>query len=542
MVNFFKNLKAWFISHKPTKRRLIQVYAALLYNCNIKGYVTGQIYTGGSKNMCLPGLNCYSCPGAVGACPLGALQNALSASQKRFPYYVLGILLLYGLLLGRTICGFLCPFGLIQEWLFKIKTPKLKKNSVTRVLSYFKYVLLAVLVLAVPLIYSLLNYPVPAFCKYICPDGTLLGAIGLLINPNNADQFAQLGPLFTWKFVLLVIFVVASIFAYRFFCRFFCPLGAIYGFFNRFALLGVTIDRDKCTDCGLCVTTCQMDVKHVGDHECINCGACMRVCHTNAIRWKGSKIFLHGNKAETPVQTEKAPLSQLNGNIGDNCTAISAAPSGRKTINKHGGAMPANVKVAKRNRVLEIVAWTLALVILGGAIVYYNFVDTQSARRELKVGDICPDFSIATFVGDDLVISETLNFTLSEQKGKVTVLNFWATWCTPCVNEIPHFEELYKKYSDKLNVIAIHQAPSLTGYTPETVAKFINDRTIWNGYTLTFAVDNLKDGNSDTYVTLGGQQTWPMTIIVDQEGKIAAIRQGSVTYEQLESMVLPYLQ
>jgi len=131
----------------PTKRKLIQLYSALLFNANIKGFFNGRIYQGPLKSVCTPGLNCYSCPGASGACPLGSLQNALGNTEKRAPYYVIGILLLYGILLGRFICGFLCPFGLIQELLHKIKTPKLKKNRFTKVLSYFKYVLLIFLLL-----------------------------------------------------------------------------------------------------------------------------------------------------------------------------------------------------------------------------------------------------------------------------------------------------------------------------------------------------------------------------------------------------------
>ena len=116
-------LKQWWNTHKPTKRRLIQLYAALLFNANLKGFVNGRIYQGPVKNICTPGLNCYSCPGASGACPMGALQNALSDSGKTAPYYVVGIILLYGLLFGRWICGFLCPFGLIQDLVHKIKTP-----------------------------------------------------------------------------------------------------------------------------------------------------------------------------------------------------------------------------------------------------------------------------------------------------------------------------------------------------------------------------------------------------------------------------------
>ena len=115
-----KKIFNWLKAHLPTKRKLIQLYAALLFNANLKGYITGNIYKGPLKNLCTPGLNCYSCPGATGACPLGALQNSLSASGKTVPFYLFGIILLYGIIFGRWICGFLCPFGLIQELLHKI--------------------------------------------------------------------------------------------------------------------------------------------------------------------------------------------------------------------------------------------------------------------------------------------------------------------------------------------------------------------------------------------------------------------------------------
>ena len=111
----------------PFRRRLIQLYAALLYNAHVRGFIEGDIYTGSGKALCVPGLNCYSCPGAVGACPLGALQNALAATGNRAPFYVLGILMLFGITLGRTICGWLCPAGLAQELLFWIPGPKLLK-------------------------------------------------------------------------------------------------------------------------------------------------------------------------------------------------------------------------------------------------------------------------------------------------------------------------------------------------------------------------------------------------------------------------------
>ncbi len=305
MKSFFKKIKEWFVRHKPSKRKIIQVYAALLYNANIKGFFNGQIYQGPTKNLCVPGLNCYSCPGAIAACPLGSLQNALSASDTRLPAYIFGIIILFGMTLGRMICGWLCPIGLGQELLYKIKTPKLKKSKVTRVLSYFKYVVLLVLVVIVPLVFA-----VPGFCEYICPAGTLEGGVGLLGNSANEGLLRILGPLFSWKFTLLVLIIVASIFIYRSFCRFLCPLGAIYGFFSKIALLGVKLDKNKCTDCGLCVTACKMDIKHVGDHECIQCGECIAVCPAKAIEWKGAKLLVRGNDLDAPV-SEVKPLTSL---------------------------------------------------------------------------------------------------------------------------------------------------------------------------------------------------------------------------------------
>ena len=249
-------IKEWFSSHKPTKRRLIQLYAALLFNANLKGFGNGRIYRGPLKGICAPGINCYSCPAASAACPLGSLQNALTAANKSIPYYMVGIILLYALLFGRWICGFLCPFGLIQDLIYKIKTPKIKKNRFTKILSKLKYVILAVFVFALPLIYAFREFVLPAFCKYICPAGTLEGAVGLLSNPENENMFSMLGPLFTWKFFLLVVFMLGAVFIYRFFCRFFCPLGLIYGLFNKISFIGVSVENSKCTECGRCVKEC----------------------------------------------------------------------------------------------------------------------------------------------------------------------------------------------------------------------------------------------------------------------------------------------
>lgn len=264
------------------RRRCIQAVSALLYNANLPGFADGTIYKGRSKGVCVPGLNCYSCPGAIGSCPLGALQNALSNLPNKLPLYIIGFLLLVGVALGRVVCGFLCPFGLLQELLHKIPTPKLKKNRFTRGLSWLKYVVLAVFVAALPVWYAFAKgMPVPAFCKYICPAGTLEG--GFFLVGMREEYRALVGVLFNWKAVVCVVILAGCIFVYRGFCRFLCPLGAIYSFFSRIALLAVRVDKNLCNECGLCVMACPMDIRQVGDHECIHCGHCVSSCPKNAI-------------------------------------------------------------------------------------------------------------------------------------------------------------------------------------------------------------------------------------------------------------------
>lgn len=264
------------------KRKIVQLITALIYNANLPGFLQGKIYRGQLKSVCVPGLNCYSCPGALGACPLGSLQSSFSGVFLKIPFYVLGTIMLFGLLLGRLICGWACPFGLVQELLYKIPSPKLQRNDLTRTLSLLKYPIAIIFLLLLPLYYYFSEgVGVPAFCKFICPAGTLEAALPLAAT--NSFIRSSLGALFSWKLMLLILTVSASIFIYRPFCRFICPLGAIYGLFNKLSLFGIKVDMDKCISCDKCMRHCQMDCTKVGDRECINCGECIKVCPTKAI-------------------------------------------------------------------------------------------------------------------------------------------------------------------------------------------------------------------------------------------------------------------
>ena len=538
------NGKKWLLAHLPTRRRLIQLYAALLYNAHLRGFVEGKIYTGGTKFLCVPGLNCYSCPGAVGACPLGSLQNALASSRSRAPFYALGMLMLFGLVLGRVVCGFLCPFGLIQEWIHKLPVPKLRKGRVTRALSYVKYVLLALLVVLIPLYYAAQRFPLPAFCKYICPAGTLEGAVALLAHPENEGLFSMLGELFTGKFAILAAVLAACAFVYRAFCRFLCALGAIYGFFCRIALLGVKVDPDLCTNCGLCVRKCPMDVRRVGDHECIHCGACIGECPTKAIRWRGAR---RGKAPHRWVRIAAwcAALAVLAGaiwffnkpeTIGGEVqlqAAVSASPAVEMASDgEEATAIPGRTAADADNALQTPVPGradeanlTEATAVPGRAAA--DGADPADADGEVsglfaaatgsEVGMQCPDFTVPLYGGGE--------FHLSEARGKVVVLNFWATWCSPCCAELPYFEQLWENYSDDVALVAIHSS-----LVTDDVPSYIEEM----GYEMPFALDE----TGEVIASLGGSTMLPQTVILDREGTIVYNRIGSVTYEDLEQWVL----
>ena len=271
--NFLARFRGW-----------IQAAATLLTNIHIPNLLKGKIYQGNVKTMCVPGLNCYSCPAATGACPIGAFQAVVGSSKFKFTYYITGFFILLGVLLGRFICGFLCPFGWFQDLLHKIPSKKFSTAKL-KPLRYLKYVILVVFVILLPaFVTNSLGMGDPFFCKYICPQGVLEGAIPLSLA--NSGIRAALGHLFTFKFTVLALFIILSILFYRPFCKWICPLGAIYSLFNKVSFLKIQVDHEKCVGCQKCSRVCKMDVNVVDtpNHpECIRCGECMKACPTDAI-------------------------------------------------------------------------------------------------------------------------------------------------------------------------------------------------------------------------------------------------------------------
>ena len=242
------NIKNW-------PRHTIQALWAALTNSHISGFVTGKIYTGKLKNACVPGLNCYSCPGAAGACPIGSLQAVVGSWNFKFAYYVIGFLIFVGAILGDKL------------------------------LRKLKYVIFLVFVILLPLFLTdIMGQGAPYFCKLICPAGTLEGGLPLVLL--NKAMRGAIGWLYIWKNTILIVTIVLSIIIYRPFCRYICPLGAFYSVFNKVSIYRYRVDMEKCVHCGKCAKACQMVVNPVenpNSPECIRCGRCKQACPVHAI-------------------------------------------------------------------------------------------------------------------------------------------------------------------------------------------------------------------------------------------------------------------
>jgi len=267
-------------------RHVFQSFWFLLTNSFFEGFKTGKIYGGKWKQLCVPGMNCYSCPGAKGSCPIGALQAVIGSPKFKFSYYIVGFLFFVGALIGRGVCGYLCPFGLVQDLLHKIPfVKKIETFKGDKALRKAKYLILLVFVILLPLfLVDIIGQGAPYFCKLICPVGMLEGGIPLVWM--NTSMRGAVGFLYAWKGLILLLTILLSVIIYRPFCKYICPLGAIYSLFNSVSFFRYTLDHQKCIHCGRCKAVCEMQcdpVKNCNDLECIRCGKCKNACPVDAI-------------------------------------------------------------------------------------------------------------------------------------------------------------------------------------------------------------------------------------------------------------------
>jgi len=274
-----------------SKRRFWQIFGALSPNLYFKAFLGKIIYQGKLKGFCVPSLNCYACPLSTFACPIGSLQHFVSIRQ--FPSYILGYILLIGLFVGRKVCGFICPFGFIQDLLYKIKSFKWK---IPYSLRWMKYFWLVVVTLLIPFWTGQ-----PWFCK-LCPAGGIEAGAPLVIF--SRDIRALIGGLFYLKIGIIALFIFFSITIKRPFCSMVCPLGAIYSLFNKISAFGLKLDENKCTKCNICTDKCPMGLipyEHINSIDCIRCMECVNACPFDAIE---STFFGYGLKSKK----ENVPL------------------------------------------------------------------------------------------------------------------------------------------------------------------------------------------------------------------------------------------
>ena len=286
-------------------RHVFQSFWFLLTNSFFEGFKTGKIYGGKWKQLCVPGMNCYSCPGAKGSCPIGALQAVIGSPKFKFSYYVVGFLFFVGALIGRGVCGYLCPFGLLQDLLHKIPfVKKIETFKGDKALRKAKYLILLVFVILLPLfLVDIIGQGAPYFCKLICPVGMLEGGIPLVWM--NTSMRGAVGFLYAWKGLILLLTILLSIIIYRPFCKYICPLGAIYSLFNSVSLFRYTLDHQKCIHCGRCKAVCEMQcdpVQNCNDLECIRCGKCKNACPVDAIACGVTKPKEQAGAAEVKVK------------------------------------------------------------------------------------------------------------------------------------------------------------------------------------------------------------------------------------------------
>jgi ferredoxin-type protein NapH len=235
--------------------------------------------------ICFPVLNCHSCPVSIFACPLGAMGQF--AGVGLIPLTVIGGIALAGLVAGRILCGWACPFGFVQDLLYKVPYAKFSIPAWTR---FIKYGVFVGLVVAVPYFFSTES---PLYFCRLCPVGTIESAIPWAVINGTTDLSSVVR--LSIRLALLFAVIILVMGHHRFFCKVLCPLGACLSAFNRFA--AVFPERNEnCIDCGICNRTCPMEtvkprnpfgVYDDRPEECINCLDCHKKCPTEAIRLWG---------------------------------------------------------------------------------------------------------------------------------------------------------------------------------------------------------------------------------------------------------------
>lgn len=261
-------------------RKGVQVLGFVVLNLGF----TAALKTG----IVCPALFCYACPLAMFACPFGTLQHFVVLAAV--PLLAGGTIGLYATLLGRAFCGWFCPFGTVQDIVGKLNSKKLRVSN----FPWTKFIVLGVALVAAYVTTE------TVFCRF-CPSGSLFAAFPYVFM--NAPSPIPAG---IWVHVATFLVVVFGVLLIeRVWCRYACPVGAIFGSFNRISLLSMKVDLSSCGDCKQCLRACPMginNVKAIGSStDCTRCGKCIEACHKGVI---GYRMW----PAKSDIEVPKGPI------------------------------------------------------------------------------------------------------------------------------------------------------------------------------------------------------------------------------------------
>lgn len=154
--------------------------------------------------------------------------------------------------------------------------------------------------------------------------------------------------------------------------------------------------------------------------------------------------------------------------------------------------------------------------------------DTDALPKEDGRGNQVGDLAYSAALTEISENGQALTTFDPTALGKITVLNFWAYWCGPCVNELPHFDRVAKEYADEVAVVAVH-CDELS-----RAQEFI--RINYPDSAIRFAMDG-EDDPFAYYQVLGGGGSIPYTVVLDADGVIRKTFVGAINYNTLKATI-----
>lgn len=190
---------------------------------------------------------------------------------------------------------------------------------------------------------------------------------------------------------------------------------------------------------------------------------------------------------------------------------MSRDPAGENGEKKKGGCLKTGLIILAVILVIALIVGIIAYRQL--KVEYDNYMNESAGQQVAIMGEEVPDFTVTTTDGEEVTLSDLI------ASHEVTVLNIFTSWCGPCQREFPEMEKVYKKYQDKLAILA------LTDEEEDTM-EIISDYKKDLGLTFMMGLD---EGKTDSIPVSG----YPTTVIIDRNGKVVFCQSGTIPEEEI---------